>query len=124
MSPSDTLQRMNDITTPVAELKQLVAAFVAERDWERYHVPKHLAMSIAIEAAELMEHFQWVDTESPEDVMADAERMQQVREELSDVLAYTLSLANALKIDVSTAFAEKMKKNAVKYPADEVKRWD
>ena len=115
---------MDDNTTPVMELKQLVAAFVAERDWERYHVPKHLAMSIAIEAAELMEHFQWVDTESPEDVMADEERMQQVCEELSDVLAYTLSLANALKIDVSSSFAEKMKKNAVKYPADEVKRWD
>lgn len=115
---------MHDTTTPVAELKTMVAAFVAERDWERYHVPKHLAMSIAIEAAELMEHFQWVDTEPPEDVMADAERMQQVREELSDVLAYTLSLANVLKIDVSAAFAEKMKKNAEKYPADEVKRWD
>jgi len=115
---------MQDTTTPVEELKQLVAAFVAERDWERYHVPKHLAMSIAIEAAELMEHFQWVDTETPEAVMQDPERMQQVREELSDVLAYTLSLANALKIDVSSAFAEKMKKNATKYPADEVKRWD
>ncbi|MFI4861198.1 MAG: nucleotide pyrophosphohydrolase [Phycisphaerales bacterium JB063] len=115
---------MNDSTTNVETLKQLVADFVAERDWERYHVPKHLAMSIAIEAAELMEHFQWVEVESPEAVMADAERMQQVREELSDVLAYTLSLANALKIDVTTAYAEKMKKNAVKYPADEVKRWD
>lgn len=115
---------MHDSTTPVAELKQLVAAFVAERDWNRYHVPKHLAMSIAIEAAELMEHFQWVDVESVKDVMADAERMQQVREELSDVLAYTLSLANALQIDVSSAFAEKMQKNAGKYPPDEVKRWD
>lgn len=115
---------MHDSTTPVAELKQLVATFVAERDWQRHHVPKHLAMSIAIEAAELMEHFQWVDTESPEAVMADAERMQQVREELSDVLAYTLSLANALQIDVSSAFAEKMRKNAVKYPPGEAQRWD
>lgn len=115
---------MHDSTTPVAELKQLVATFVAERDWQRHHVPKHLAMSIAIEAAELMEHFQWVDTEPPEEVMRDPERMQQVREELSDVLAYTLSLANALQIDVSSAFAEKMRKNAVKYPADEVKRWE
>jgi len=112
---------MNDTTTPVAELKKLVATFVAERDWERHHVPKHLAMSIAIEAAELMEHFQWTQVETPEEVMADAERMQQVREELSDVLAYTLSLANALEIDVSTAFAEKMKKNAKKYPAEDVK---
>ena len=115
---------MNDATTPVSELKTLVANFVAERDWERYHVPKHLVMSIMIEAAELMEHFQWVGVESVEDVKADTERMQQVREELSDVLAYTLSLANALDIDVCSAYAEKMNKNAIKYPADEVKKWD
>ena len=115
---------MNDTTTNISQLKQLVADFVAERDWQRHHVPKHLVMSIMIEAAELMEHFQWVGVESVEDVKADKERMQQVREELSDVLAYTLSLANALDIDVSSAYAEKMKKNATKYPADEVKKWD
>jgi len=115
---------MNDADTSIAQLKQLVADFVAERDWQRYHVPKHLVMSIMIEAAELMEHFQWVGVESVEDVKADEERMQQVREELSDVLAYTLSLANALDIDVSSAYVEKMKKNAGKYPADEVKNWD
>lgn len=109
---------MHDATTPLAELKQLVAVFVDERDWQKHHVPKHLAMSIAIEAAELMEHFQWSEVESPEAVMADAKRMQQVREELSDVLAYTLSLANALNIDLSSAYAEKMKKNAIKYPAE------
>jgi len=115
---------MPDATTPIAELKTLVADFVAQRNWQRYHVPKHLAMSIAIEAAELMEHFQWVQVESPEVVKQDAERMQQIREELSDVLAYALSLANALDIDISDAFAAKMKKNTGKYPADEVKRWD
>lgn len=115
---------MNDATTSIAQLKQLVADFVAERDWQRYHVPKHLVMSIMIEAAELMEHFQWVGVETPEDVKKDEARMQDIREELSDVLAYTLSLANALDIDVSAAYAEKMKKNAGKYPADEVKRWD
>ena len=112
---------MDDTTTPVSELKQQVAAFVAERDWQRFHLPKHLAMSIAIEAAELMEHFQWSDVEPAQDVMADPERMQQVREELSDVLAYTLSLANALEIDVSSAFTQKMRKNEAKYPADEVR---
>ncbi len=115
---------MNDATTSLSELKQRVADFVAERDWQRYHVPKHLVMSIIIEAAELMEHFQWVGVESVEDVKADEERMQQVREELSDVLAYVLSLANALDIDLSAAYAKKMDKNAAKYPADEVKHWD
>ncbi|MEM6257565.1 MAG: nucleotide pyrophosphohydrolase [Planctomycetota bacterium] len=115
---------MNDTTTKVVELKQLVADFVAERDWQRYHVPKHLVMSIMIEAAELMEHFQWVGVEPPEVVKQDEARMHAIGEELSDVLAYTLSLANALDIDVSSAYEEKMKKNAVKYPADEVKNWD
>ena len=115
---------MNDATATVSDLKELVAGFVAERDWQRYHVPKHLVMSIMIEAAELMEHFQWVGVESVEDVKADEERMQQVREGLSDVLAYTLSLANALDIDVSAAYEAKMKKNAGKYPADEIKNWD
>jgi len=115
---------MNDATTPVADLKQLVTDFVAERNWQRAHAPKHLAMSIAIEAAELMEHFQWVEVETPEAVKQDAERMQQVREELSDVLAYAFSLANALDIDITQAFADKMKKNADKYPADEVRHWD
>lgn len=115
---------MNDATTPVAELKQLVADFVAERDWKRHHVPKNLAMSIAIEAAELMEHFQWKEVESVEQVKADEKRMHDIREELSDVLAYTLSLANALDIDVCSAYTAKMKKNAVKYPADEIKQWD
>lgn len=115
---------MPDATTPVAELKKLVAEFVAQRDWQRYHVPKHLAMSIAIEAAELMEHFQWEDVEAPDAVKQDPERMQQIREELSDVLAYALSLANALDIDISDAFAAKMKKNAGKYPAEDAKQWD
>jgi len=115
---------MNDADTSIAQLKERVADFVAERDWQRYHVPKHLVMSIMIEAAELMEHFQWVGVESPEDVKQDEARMQQVREELSDVLAYALSLANALDIDVSAAYAEKMKKNETKYPAHEVKKWD
>lgn len=115
---------MNDADTSLAQLKQLVADFVADRDWQRYHVPKHLVMSIMIEAAELMEHFQWVGVEAPEDVKADEKRMQDIREELSDVLAYTLSLANALDIDVSSAYEAKMKKNESKYPADEAKRWD
>lgn len=115
---------MNDAKTSIADLKQLVADFVAERNWQRYHVPKHLVMSIMIEAAELMEHFQWVGVETPETVKADDQRMQQIREELSDVLAYTLSLANALDIDVSSAYEAKMKKNAGKYPSDQVKQWD
>ncbi|MEM1211191.1 MAG: nucleotide pyrophosphohydrolase [Planctomycetota bacterium] len=107
---------MTDTTATLAQCKALVDAFVAERDWHRFHQPKNLAMSIAIEAAELMEHFQWPEGESTEGIQADAERMQGVREELSDVLAYAFSLANALDIDIAAAFQSKMAHNARKYP--------
>lgn len=113
--PQDPSQQ--DQHTTLAEVKALVAAFVAERDWQKHHQPKHLAMSIAIEAAELMEHFQWSEGESIAAIQADAQRMQGVREELSDVLAYAFSLANSLDIDIAAAYREKMKKNAIKYPA-------
>ncbi|MEM6552181.1 MAG: nucleotide pyrophosphohydrolase [Planctomycetota bacterium] len=106
----------SDATTTLAECRAMVDRFVAERDWHRFHQPKNLVMSIAIEAAELMEHFQWPEGESIEAILADANRMQGVREELSDVLAYSFSLANALGIDIASAFASKMAHNARKYP--------
>jgi len=109
---------MPDEKTTVKELKEVVHAFVSERDWMKYHDPKNLSMSIAIEAAELLEHFQWVRTDELEQVTSDAETRQQITEELSDILAYVLSFANRMNIDLSDSLNEKMKKNAVKYPAD------
>lgn len=108
MSQDDV--ELRDETATLAQLKGRMAAFVAEREWERFHQPKNLSMSIAIEAAELMEHFQW---EEPE---LTPERRLAVGEELCDVLAYVLSLANALELDLSAAFVAKMAKNRRKYP--------
>ncbi len=108
---------MHDTTTTITDLKNLVEDFVAERNWEPFHDPKNLSASIAIEAAELMEHFQWVRSEDLKSIPDDEVAMEQIREELADIMAYTLSFATAMDIDVSTALAEKMKKNAVKYPA-------
>lgn len=110
---------MNDQTTTVAELREEMARFVDERDWRQFHNPKNLSMSIAIEAAELMEHFQWLDAAAGKEMSLSAGDIGQVREELADILAFTLSFANALNIDLSTALREKMVKNAIKYPADE-----
>ncbi|MEM1107960.1 MAG: nucleotide pyrophosphohydrolase [Planctomycetota bacterium] len=107
-----------DAGTTLADLKSVMEAFVAERTWEKFHVPKHLSMSIAIEAAELMELFQWSDVEPPEVIQENAELMQRVREELSDVFAYTLAMANRLDIDLASAFTDKMAMNREKYPAD------
>ncbi|QDU70243.1 nucleotide pyrophosphohydrolase [Mucisphaera calidilacus] len=107
---------MDDRVT-VSALKERVSRFVLERDWGRYHQPKNLAMSVAIEAAELMELFQWDPHENPVRPQNEAERRERVREEMSDVLAYLLSLAAVMEIDVSEAFEAKMASNEERYPA-------
>lgn len=115
---------MSDADTSLADLRSAVAAFVAERDWQQFHTPKNLAMSLAIEAAELMEHFQWLTGEESQAVAADTERRAAVGAELADVLCYALALANALSIDVATAVREKLAQNALKYPAAQFRgRW-
>lgn len=109
---------MNDAATTIVELRDLVRRFVEERDWGVFHTPKNLASSIAIEAAELMEHFQWLTPEQSRGVASDAGKLAEVGEELADVVCYVLALANVLGIDVADAVARKMVKNAGKYPAD------
>jgi dCTP diphosphatase len=109
---------MADDKTTIADLKQLVQKFVNERDWSQFHTPKNLSMSIAIEAAELMEHFQWLGAGDFSRVREDPAAMQQVREELADVICYAVSFANAMEIDIDAALRDKMVKNAVKYPAE------
>lgn len=109
---------MRDEHTTVAQLRGLLTKFVAERDWHVYHDAKNLSMSIAIEAAELMEHFQWVRNEDVAALRADGAKLADVREELADVVAYALALANVLELDLSSAIQDKMRKNEQKYPAE------
>ena len=108
---------MNDQHTTVDELRGLLRQFVSERDWEGFHTPKNLSMSIAIEAAELMEHFQWLTPDEALAVVDDPDKLAAVGEELADVVCYALALTNALGLDLSSTVAAKMKKNAIKYPA-------
>ncbi|HSW44603.1 MAG TPA: nucleotide pyrophosphohydrolase [Phycisphaerae bacterium] len=108
-----------DADTTVAELRGLVAAFIRERDWERFHDPKNLSMAIATEAAELMEHFRWATNAEARDLVRDPAKHQAISEEIADTLAFLLSFANAADIDLSAALEAKMSKNAHKYPADE-----
>jgi len=103
---------MNDAQTTLQELRAEVYQFNSDRDWHQFHTPKNLTVSIAVEAAELLEHFQWAD-EPP------AERRPQVAEELADVVIYCLIMADALKIDLSQTVHQKLVRNAAKYPADE-----
>jgi dCTP diphosphatase len=108
-----------DSTTTVAELRRVVAEFVDRRDWRQFHSPKNLSMSLAIEAAELMEHFQWLTAEQSRQVAEEPDRLVEVADELADVLSYALAMANQLDLDLSTAVRNKMAKNERKYPADE-----
>jgi len=110
---------MSDSTTTVADLKQLMADFVARRDWGRFHAPKNLSMSLAIEAAELMEHFQWISPEESRRVAEDPDRLAAVGDELADVLCYALAMTNELGLDLSTAICRKIAKNELKYPVEE-----
>lgn len=110
---------MDDSQTTLKDLKDRMAAFVRERDWEQFHTPKNLAMSIAIEAAELIEHFQWLTVEQSKSL--EVEHMADVGEELADIIIYSLSLSNTLGLDLSQTVIAKMEKNIQKYPSDKVK---
>ena len=103
---------MNDAETTIQDLRAEVDRFNDERNWHQFHSPKNLAASIAIEAAELLEHFQWADGPTPE-------QFPHMVEELADVLIYCLVLANALGIDLSQAVRQKLANNDTKYPAEE-----
>lgn len=109
---------MDDHTT-LTDLRRRVAAFIAARDWEQYHTPRNLSVSIAIEAAELLEHFQWLTDEQAEAAMQDEEKLAAVADEMADVIIYALSLANALDADVSEAVLGKLERNEERFPAEE-----
>ncbi len=97
------------------ELREHLRRFAAERDWDQYHSPKNLASALIVEAAELLEHFQWL-TEDESKSLPEAE-LAKVREEMADVLIYLVRLADKLGVDLLAAAETKMEQNALKYPA-------
>lgn len=103
----------------LGELRQAVAAFVDARDWRPFHTAKNLSMSIAIEAAELMEHFQWLTPSEAQAALGKSAERAAVAEELADILIYCLSLSNALDLDISSAVLDKLATNEHRYPAGE-----
>jgi NTP pyrophosphatase (non-canonical NTP hydrolase) len=108
---------MDDHTT-LADLRRRIAEFIAARDWEQFHTPKNLSASIAIEAAELLEHFQWLTDEQAASATQNEEKLVAVADEMADVIIYTLSLANALDVDVSEAVLGKLERNETRFPTD------
>lgn len=109
MSEHDTLLALRDA----------LRAFAAERDWERFHTPKNLAMALAGEAGEVIEHFQWLSAD--ESANLPEERRTEVALELADVLLYLVRLADVLDIDLGEAAQRKLALNAVRYPADKAR---
>jgi dCTP diphosphatase len=100
-------------------LQQRLAEFAAARDWDQFHSPKNLAMALSVEAAELVEEFQWLTEEQSQ--LLDAERRERVRLELADVFIYLLRIADKLDVDLLRAAHDKMAHNERKYPADRVR---
>lgn len=107
---------MNHDLDKLAERQRV---FATERDWEQYHSPKNLSMALAVEAAELLEHFQWL-TEQQSRELPDEKRMA-VEEEVADILLYLVRLSDQLGIKIFDAAMRKIDQNAAKYPAEQVR---
>ncbi len=100
-------------------LRERLRGFVRERDWEQFHSPKNLAMAMIVEAAELVEHFQWMTEQESRAISA--EKREQVSQEIADTFVYLLRISDVLGIDLIDAAHAKMDLNAKKYPADKVR---
>ena len=101
------------------DLKQRLRDFAAERDWEQFHSPKNLSMALIAEAAELVEHFQWL-TEKQSNELTGV-KLQEVEHEIADIQIYLIRIADKLNIDVMDAVRNKIALNEKKYPADKVR---
>ncbi|KAA0004269.1 MAG: nucleotide pyrophosphohydrolase [Thermoplasmata archaeon] len=103
------------------ELREAVSDFIREREWEKFHNPKDIAISISIEAAELLENFQWRDKKEVENMLDDEEYVNSIIEEMADVMIYLIALSNKLNVDLIDASFKKIKKNEKKYPKEKFK---
>lgn len=106
---------MDDLKTLQKQLRK----FNKDRDWDKYHNPKDLAISISLEATELLEHFQWKTTEESERYIKD--NKEEVAAELADILKYSLYMAGLLKVDLVKAAIKKLEKDSQKYPPEKIK---
>lgn len=111
---------MSDELTRIKQLRDEIRNFVDERDWNKYHHPKELAISIVIEAAELLEIFQWDEKADIQEIKNDEKTMNKIKEEIADVMMYILCLANQLDLDLSETILTKLEKNRAKYDKNTV----
>lgn len=100
-------------------LRDVLREFAKDRDWDQFHTPKNLSMALIAEAAELIEHFQWVDGDKSH--LLKPKTRQAVEEELADILIYLVRISDKLGVDLLQASGRKIELNAQKYPADKVR---
>ncbi len=110
-----------DDTTSIAQLKNMVREFCDARDWDQFHGPKDLAIGVATEAAELLEHFRFRDDVESNARVAAADTRIQIEAELADILFFVVRFAQRHDIDLSSAFVAKLAVNAERYPADKAR---
>lgn len=104
----------------IAALQERLRDFAARRDWEQYHTPKNLAMALAAEVGELLEHFQWLTAEESLAIRDDPEATEAVTDEIADVMIYLIRLGDVLNVDLLRSAASKVDRNQRRFP--EVKR--
>ena len=100
-------------------LKKRLRDFADARDWDQFHSPKNLSMALIVEAAELVEHFQWLTEEQSRTL--DQKQLDKVREELADIQIYLIRISDKLNIDLLGAVSKKMEANEKKYPSEKVR---
>jgi len=105
-------------TADLQLLRDKLRTFAEVRNWDQFHTPKNLSMALMVEVAELMEHFQWLTAAESENLTA--EQKLPVADELADILLYLVRISDKLGVDLLQAALVKLKKNAQKYPADQV----
>lgn len=107
------------MASDIAGLQKLIKKFVDERDWNQFHNPKDLAISLSLEAAEVLEHFQWKNEEEMAEHVIN--HKDDLGEEIADVLYWVLLLSNKINLNLTDAFEKKMQKNEAKYPVEKAK---
>lgn len=112
-SPPESLGKSD-----IARMQDEITRFAAERDWQQFHDPKNLAMAIAVEAGELMDHFRWVRNQDALRILDDPRTRAEVESEAADVMILLLEFATVCRIDIAAAVSDKMKRNAERYPVE------
>jgi len=119
-----TADKATDSNTTIDYLKYLVKKFCEDRDWDKYHSPKNLAIGIVTEASELLEIFRWKSEEDSYNLLKDPKKLEEIRHELADVFYFVLRFAQKYEIDLTNALIEKLKINEERYPIEKSKGSD